>query len=147
MTGSLEPGGIVLATDFALEPADLAADQIVAGAPRVREATLVERDGVEIGVWELSPGTVTDVEVDEVSVVIAGDATLEILDDGGGRTTHELRPGTVFRLEAGMRTIWTVRETLRKVYVVRLTFPDCGRRLVPMLWFARNVRQKVDESG
>ena len=118
MTGSLEPGAIVLATDFALEPADLAVDQIVAGSPRVREATLVERDGVEIGVWELSPGTVTDVEIDEVSVVIAGDATLEILDDAGGRTTHELRPGTVFRLEAGMRTIWTVRETLRKAYVV-----------------------------
>ena len=29
----------------------------------------------------------------------------------------ELRPGSVVRLEEGMRTIWTVRETLRKVYV------------------------------
>ena len=119
MTGSLEPGAIVLGIEFALEPVDLAAEQVIAGAPRVREATLVERDGVEIGVWELSPGTVTDVEVDEVSVVIAGDATLEILNEAGGSTTHDLRPGTVFRLEAGMRTIWTVRETLRKLYVVR----------------------------
>jgi uncharacterized cupin superfamily protein len=28
-----------------------------------------------------------------------------------------LAPGSVVRLEAGMKTIWTVRETLRKVYV------------------------------
>jgi uncharacterized cupin superfamily protein len=28
-----------------------------------------------------------------------------------------LGPGSVMRLEAGMRTIWTVRQTLRKVYV------------------------------
>jgi uncharacterized cupin superfamily protein len=28
-----------------------------------------------------------------------------------------LAPGSVVRLTAGMRTIWTVRQTLRKVYV------------------------------
>jgi uncharacterized cupin superfamily protein len=29
----------------------------------------------------------------------------------------ELAPGSVVRLTAGMRTTWTVRETLRKIYV------------------------------
>ena len=31
--------------------------------------------------------------------------------------TVELRPGSVVRLRAGQRTVWTVRQTLRKVYI------------------------------
>ena len=68
------------------------------------------------GVWEIGPGVSEDVEVDEVSVVLAGSGTVEDLATGA---VVRLEPGTVLRLAAGTRTRWTIRETLRKVYVVR----------------------------
>jgi len=89
-----------------------AEDSPVAGTP---SSGLVELDsfaGVDYGIWELTPGTVTDVEDDELFVVLAGDATLRF-EDG---TSIELRPGVVVRLHEGERTEWEVRETLRKVY-------------------------------
>ncbi len=68
------------------------------------------------GVWEITPGVSTDVEADEVAVIVAGRGTVEDLETGA---TVGLRPGTVLRLSAGQRTRWTIHETLRKVYVVR----------------------------
>ena len=56
-----------------------------------------------------------DVEADEVFVVLAGDATVEFEDPA--LPPIELRPGSIVRLDEGMRTVWTVRETLRKVYI------------------------------
>ena len=70
--------------------------------------------GVEVGVWEMTPGTATDVEVDEVFVVLAGAGTVTFDDDG---EQVELGPGSVVRLRAGERTTWVVRETIRKIYV------------------------------
>ena len=85
------------------------------GAPQAGFVELETVEGVEVGVWEHTPGASTDVESDEVFVVLAGSATVAFdypaLDD------IELRPGSVVRLTAGMRTVWTVRETLRKIYV------------------------------
>ena len=46
---------------------------------------------------------------------MSGDATVEFIEPA--LPSVDLRPGSVVRLEAGMRTVWTVRETLRKVYV------------------------------
>ena len=77
------------------------------------ELSLAALPGGELGVWETGPGAETDTEVDEVFVVLAGDATVQVADG----PTLELRPGTVVRLFAGDRTTWTVRETLRKLYV------------------------------
>ena len=57
----------------------------------------------------------TDVEADEVFVVLSGRATVEVVDG----PTLEIGPGDVGLLPAGARTTWTVHETLRKVYVVR----------------------------
>lgn len=97
----------------ALEP--LPADQVVAGAPAAGFVELGEFGGVEIGVWEHTPGTSTDVESDEVFVVLSGSATVSF--EGSELDPIELSPGSVARLEAGMRTVWTVHETLRKVYL------------------------------
>ena len=63
----------------------------------------------------MTPGAMRDVEADEVFVVLAGAATVEF--DRPGAAADRAAPGSVVRLEAGMRTVWTVRETLRKVYV------------------------------
>ena len=87
---------------------------MLAGAPTASLAELAELGGLEIGVWEITPGTVTDVEADEVFVVLSGSATVTFEADG---STIELGPGTAVRLVAGERTTWVVRETLRKVYV------------------------------
>jgi uncharacterized cupin superfamily protein len=68
------------------------------------------------GVWTISAGVSTDVEVDEVSVILSGRGSVEDLDTGA--VVH-LTPGTVLRLAAGARTRWTIAEPIRKVYVVR----------------------------
>lgn len=92
-----------------LEP--VAAGQVVTGAPSTGYVELTEA----IGVWEHTPGTSTDVEADEVFVVLTGAATLSF--DDPALPDIDLRPGSVVRLAAGMRTVWTVHETLRKVYL------------------------------
>lgn len=113
------PPFALAAADLELEPAELPAEQIVSGTPRVAERTLwTSPDGrVESGIWEITPGVSTDVEADEVFVVLAGRATVEV--EGG--PTLELGPGVVGTLRAGDRTRWTVHETLRKAYTVGLT--------------------------
>ena len=68
------------------------------------------------GVWAITEGVSTDVEVDEVAVVLEGRGTVEDLDTGA---TVEVAAGTVLRLAAGTRTRWTVVEPIRKAYVVR----------------------------
>jgi GrpB-like predicted nucleotidyltransferase (UPF0157 family)/uncharacterized cupin superfamily protein len=100
--------------DLDLEPDALDPSQVVAGSPEVRSLVLhTSPDGrVERGVWEITPGVVTDVEADELFVVVTGRATIEV-DEG---PTLEVGPGDAVVLEEGWRTRWTIHETLRKVY-------------------------------
>lgn len=86
---------------------------VVDGTPEAGSRALAAVAGVEVGVWEMSPGTATDVEVDEVFVVLSGAATVSF-EDG---ESVELGPGSVVRLRSGEHTTWVVRETLRKIYV------------------------------
>jgi uncharacterized cupin superfamily protein len=83
------------------------------GAPAIGFRRLAEFAASKVGVWEMTPGTVTDVEVDEVFFVLAGSATLVFEDE----TTLTLSPGATVRLHAGDKTTWTVHETLRKIYI------------------------------
>jgi len=95
---------------------DLAsAPMLVAGSPEQGSAPFATLAGSEVGIWEMTPGTADDVEVDEVFVVISGRATVTFLDGG---ETIELSAGSLCRLHEGQRTRWVVAETLRKVYVV-----------------------------
>jgi uncharacterized cupin superfamily protein len=94
-----------------LEP--IAADQVVAGAPTAGATELPAPPGLEVGIWEHTEGTSTDVEVDEVFVVLSGRATVAL--EAG--PVLEIGPGDVVTLAAGARTTWTVHERLRKVYV------------------------------
>lgn len=95
--------------DWPLEPS-----QIVSGTPEVRGVVLHEAGGVQRGVWEHTPGVSSDVEADELFVVVSGRATVEI--EGGA--TLEVGPGSAAVLRAGDRTVWHVHETLRKVFQV-----------------------------
>ncbi len=109
------------AAGLALEPEPVPAEQAVSGGPTTAYTALDEpaaADGVgEIGVWEMTPGVMRDIEVDEVFVVLAGDATVEFEEPR--LDPIELRPGSVVRLTAGMQTVWTVRATLRKIFISR----------------------------
>jgi uncharacterized cupin superfamily protein len=96
-----------------LDREPLPPDQVVAGEPATASTVLDDSGGRELGIWEMTPGTATDTEVDEVFVVLSGRATVT----GIAPEPVELVPGSVVRLTAGMQSTWTVHETLRKVYL------------------------------
>jgi uncharacterized protein len=104
--------------DADLEPDPPAPEQIVSGSPEVSGKVLWESpDGRRIrGIWQITPGVVTDTEADEVFVVISGRATIAF-EDG---TVLEVGPGDLAVLTEGDRTTWTVHETLRKAYAIDL---------------------------
>ncbi|MBN9183823.1 MAG: cupin domain-containing protein [Microbacterium sp.] len=115
MSGRLPAGAATDAAAVGVPLGPVPAEQVVAGAPRAGFVALDTSDAGELGVWEMTPGAMSDVEADELFVVLSGDATVAFSDPA--LPAIELRPGAVVRLQAGMRTMWTVRETLRKVYV------------------------------
>ena len=113
MTDTLRPNSGIDALAAAIDREPLPTAQVVSGSPSVGTRDLVVGDA-ETGNWEHTPGASTDVEIDEVFVVLSGRATVEFLESG---EVLELNPGVVGRLAAGTATRWTVTETLRKIYV------------------------------
>lgn len=120
---SLEPATAVAALALRLEHQPVPPQQIVDGAPTTASAALGEIGDLEVGVWEMSVGAMSDLETDEVFVVIAGRATVRFDRDQIHRevlpeeAVLHLAPGSVARLAAGQKTVWTVTETLRKIYI------------------------------
>lgn len=104
----------VSAATLHLDHSPVPADQSVGGAPTTATAAIGEFSGLEVGVWEMTPGVMSDVEADEVFVVLSGSATVEFADDS---PTLHVGVGDVVRLGAGAQTVWTVTETIRKVYL------------------------------
>lgn len=111
--GELEAGVVVSALSVVVPLSPVPSGQVVDGSPSAGSVDLDEDMG--IGVWEMTPGAMRDTEVSEVFVVVAGAATVEFTDPA--LPPVELVPGAIVRLESGMQTVWTVRETLRKVYL------------------------------
>ena len=68
----------------------------------------------EIGIWEVDPGVTTDIEVDEVFIVLTGSATISV----DGHVDVNIGPGDVVHLTEGTHTTWKVHERLRKVYLI-----------------------------
>jgi uncharacterized cupin superfamily protein len=97
--------------ELPLQP--LPAAQVKAGSPRAGVVPVAAVAGLAAGIWEHTAGVSTDVEVDELFVVLSGRATIEV--EGG--PTLEVGPGDLGVLEAGARTRWVVHEDLRKVFV------------------------------
>ncbi|AZM52634.1 hypothetical protein DMA15_08480 [Streptomyces sp. WAC 01529] len=104
--------------DVELEAEPLDPEQIVSGEPVVTGKVLWESaDGKQLrGIWQITPGVVTDTEANELFVVVSGRATVEV--EGGD--TLRLGPGDAAVLREGDRTTWTVHETLRKAYHITL---------------------------
>ncbi|MFI1099717.1 cupin domain-containing protein [Streptomyces melanogenes] len=121
-TSSVDPAApasfVVHIPDAELEPEPLDPGQIVSGTPEVTGKVLWESpDGKQVrGIWQITPGVVTDTEANELFVVVSGRATVEV----AGGDTLELGPGDACVLREGDRTTWTVHETLRKAYHISL---------------------------
>jgi uncharacterized protein len=110
----VDPNSVIHAAALKMEHSPVPVDQSVQGAPSTATVAFGDFAGRDVGAWEMSPGTMTDVETDEVFVVLAGAATVDFDD---GTASLRLGPGDVVRLAEGTHTVWTVTETLRKVYL------------------------------
>lgn len=101
------------ARGLSLEMTNVPEEQRIGGAPKTGSHNLGRFADLRVGVWEMTVGTMRDVEVDELFVVVQGAATVDF-EDG---TSITLSPGDVGKLQAGQKTVWTVTEALRKVYL------------------------------
>ena len=115
---ALRGGAKVDVPALELEHEAVAPEQNGGDAPTTGSIGFGTLAGVDFGVWEMSTGTMFDVEAEEIFVVTAGRGTV-VIGPFAGRPAQivELFPGTLMRLSEGMKTVWTVTETLRKVYV------------------------------
>lgn len=109
------PCYVVHAATQELTADPLDADQVVSGNPQVSAYELLDTEALAVGIWQHTAGVSTDVEVDEIFVVLTGRATIEV----AAGPTLEVGPGDVGVLEAGAQTTWTVHEDLRKIYIIR----------------------------
>ncbi|MET1156048.1 cupin domain-containing protein [Arthrobacter sp.] len=113
----LIPGAPVDVTALSLLHEEVQPGSVASGVPTTATHALGSFGDLALGVWEMSAGGMHDVEAEELFIVLAGRATVEIHGDDRGAGIVALSPGTLMRLGAGMRTTWTVQERLRKVYL------------------------------
>ncbi|MFT6303499.1 MAG: putative cupin superfamily protein [Granulosicoccus sp.] len=103
------------ATNMPLTPAGqrAGADK---GDPQIAVAEVSDTDGIQVGVWECTPGgwPVVDRPNTEVATILSGKAI--ITDANGAERT--LIEGSVVTLPKGWTGRWDVIETTRKVYVI-----------------------------
>ncbi len=125
MSQQIRSGNVVRSVMEAdLPPAEYRPTQEVVSGECALSELAIDRseDGrIERGIWQITPGVMDDVEIDELFVIISGRVTIEYHDDG---TTFEAGPGSMGVSKGGTRTRWTVHETVRKVY--QLTLPVDG---------------------
>ncbi|WP_430600669.1 cupin domain-containing protein [Brevibacterium sp. K72] len=87
-----------------------------AGTATTAFAELGTIGGVDYGLWEMSTGAMRDIEGDEAFLVIAGTGRIEFDDPACGPV--ELSPGSLVRLEDGMKTRWYIDDApLRKLFI------------------------------
>ncbi|EWT00899.1 cupin [Intrasporangium oryzae NRRL B-24470] len=116
----LGPGDLVDAASLVLRHERVPGEQVVAGEPSTGLVELGRVGELAVGVWEMTPGAMSDTEADEVFVVITGHGRIDFVEtpgEGSGHAPIDLATGAVVRLTAGMRTVWTVEKTVRKIWV------------------------------
>ena len=105
---------MVRVADAVLTPHAPDPSHVLAGNPVTSSVVLTDDDAVKRGIWQITPGTAVEVAPAGMFVVLSGSATIAV--DGG--PTFDVGPGDVCIWDGGERTIWTVRETIRKVYQI-----------------------------
>jgi uncharacterized cupin superfamily protein len=88
----------------------------VAGAPIESVYEIHAEEGLEVGVWEITPGSFRTSKdgISEVMHFISGSGTI----DGDDGTTTVIAPGVVLITPDGWSGTWHVSETVRKVYAI-----------------------------
>ncbi|MBQ1445388.1 MAG: cupin domain-containing protein [Renibacterium sp.] len=114
----MEPNTAIRAADVEVVLEDIEPQRLHSASAQDGATELGILGGVEFGIWEMTEGTASDTENDEVFLVISGSATIDFPQE---RRSLRVGPGDLVRLGAGTRTTWTVHEQLRKLY---LTLPD-----------------------
>ena len=104
----------VRVADAELTPDAPKPGRVLAGNPVTSSMVLPSDDNVGYGIWQIAPGTAVEVAPTGMFVVLSGRATIAV--DGG--PTFDIGPGDACIWDGGERTIWTVHETLRKVYQI-----------------------------
>ncbi len=86
------------------------------GGPQTSGITFFSGHGVEVGVWECTPGgwAIVDRPTTETMMLLGGTATITPADG----EPVELGEGDVFVLPKGWSGRWDVTETVRKLYVL-----------------------------
>jgi len=89
---------------------------VVLGTPATGSVVLGDWGGKELGVWQMTPGQMTDIEADELCIILSGAGYVRRLINGEV-VDQPLLPGAVFALVDGEETLWVVSKTVRKVYL------------------------------
>ena len=86
-----------------------------AGEPMTRGRVLYEGNGIQVGVWECTPGgwTIKDRPDHETVQILTGRARLTNADG----TSAELTAGDVLTLPKGWSGRWDILETVRKFFI------------------------------
>ncbi len=116
----LDSGLVTKALELDIPLAPVVAAETTFGSPAQGDVILDTTPGQVIGVWEMTPGDLTERELAEVVVILKGRVTVDFPEpgpDGGMLPSVELRPGSILRVHEGMLTCWTVHETVRKVFI------------------------------
>jgi uncharacterized cupin superfamily protein len=72
-------------------------------------------DGVEVGIWECAPGTISGQtgDYDEAMCMVAGRVTVQ--HDGG---SFDISPGSLWVAPRHWDSKWTIHQTVRKMFVI-----------------------------
>jgi uncharacterized cupin superfamily protein len=104
-------------SDANLKPDPIAAKDVVSGAPRAADFVFsVSPDSRETrGVWTCTRGSFRwTFDVNETAVILEGRVTVR-MDDG---VLLDLKAGDLAFFPRGQKSVWTIEENLRKVYVL-----------------------------
>ena len=88
----------------------------IKGEPLESTSELWVHNGLNVGVWEATPGSFPASRdgYDEVFVCLSGSATMT----GNDGVRYDLSPGSVLFTPSGFTGRWDVSETFRKVYCI-----------------------------
>jgi uncharacterized cupin superfamily protein len=100
-----------------LKPDRIEAKDIISGNPQAGDLVFSKsEDSKETrGIWSCTPGSFRwTFDTDETATILEGQVTVQMADG----TTLELKPGDLAFFPRGQKSVWTVKEKLRKVYVL-----------------------------
>jgi uncharacterized cupin superfamily protein len=97
-------------------PPSAAPARIVSGDPTCRELVIVDHEGLEIGLWEVTPGVFDSVKQDigEVVQFLSGAGRIQHADG----STSPIAPGVIVEFRPGWTGTWHVEQTTRKLYTI-----------------------------